>query len=68
MGGPGGHYFDLKGNLIDIIESWFLSSLSNLSDLTKMFIFHQCNLPGCEQSDFLMKIDSFLVGGTSPDV
>ena len=23
VGGPGGHYFDFKCHLIDIIESWF---------------------------------------------
>ena len=62
MGGPGGHYFDFKGNLIDIIEILVFSSLSNLSDLMKMVIFHRFEPPGYRKSDSFIKNDSFWWG------
>ena len=62
VGGPGGHYFDFKGHLIDIIEILVFSSLSNLSDLTKMAIFHRFEPPGYRKSDSLTKNDSFWWG------
>ena len=62
VGASGGHYFDFKGHLIDIIEILVFSSLSNLSDLTKITIFHRFEPPGCRKSDSLMKNDSFWWG------
>ena len=62
VGGPGGHYFDFKGHLIDIIEISVFSSLSNLTDLMKMFIFHGFEPPGCRKSDSGSKNDSFWCG------
>ena len=59
VGGPGGHYFDFNGHLIDIIEILVFSSLSNLSDLMKMVILHKFEPPGHRKSDSFMKNDSF---------
>ena len=32
VGGPGGHYFDFKGHLIDIIESWFFPASEGFNE------------------------------------